>query len=301
MRQIARQIGRSPSTVSRELGRNGDQQRGYRPHAAESAAVARMRRPRERRLATDSALRDTVSGLLAKRWSPEQVSHELRARFAGEPSRQLCTESIYQAIYDPAVEVSRPSRRRRRARRRRGDCRRQRPGSMRMIDERPDEAEGRGTAGHWEGDLIKGTSNRSAIGTLVDRKTRFLMLLHLDGGQGAVALNAALQQQLGALPDALRRTLTWDQGSEMAGHEQVVAQTGVDVFFCDAHSPWQRGSNENMNGVLRDYFPKGSDLSIHTAAELERVAAEVNARPRKTLRWRTPADLLDVEFSQIAA
>lgn len=301
VRSIARQIGRSPSTVSRELRRNAGEDGSYRPYAAERAAVARMARPRERRIATDSVLHDTVVGLLAKRWSPEQVSHELHFRFAGERSRQLCTESIYQAIYDPAMEVSRPSRRRRRRRRSRGECRHERVNGMSMITERPAEVEGRQVAGHWEGDLIKGAANRTAIGTLVERKTRFVMLLHLGDRQGADAVNAALQAKLCGLPAGLRQTVTWDQGTEMAGHRQVTASTGAGVFFCEAHSPWQRGSNENINGVLRDYFPKGTDLSIHTAADLERVAAEVNARPRKTLGWRTPAELLDGELSQIAA
>lgn len=172
---------------------------------------------------------------------------------------------------------------------------------MTMIGKRPAEVEDRQVVGHWEGDLIKGASNRSAIGTLVERKTRFVVLLHLGGEQGAQALGAALERKLQALPEGLRRTLTWDQGTEMAGHRQVTASTGASVFFCEAHSPWQRGSNENINGVLRDYFPKGTDLSIHTAAELERVAAEVNARPRKTLAWRTPAELLERELHQIAA
>jgi len=301
VRSIARRIGRSPSTVSRELRRNRDEHRGYRPHAAQNAAVARTLRARERRLATDGLLHETVCELLRKRWSPEQVSHALLARFTGEPGRQLCTESIYQAIYDPAVKLSRPSRRRRCRRRRRGECRRERVNGMRMIEQRPSEVEGRATAGHWEGDLIKGAGNRSAIGTLVERKTRFLMLLHLDGEQGAQAVNAALEHKLSTLPEGLRQTLTWDQGTEMAGHRQLSASTGAHVFFCEAHSPWQRGSNENMNGVLRDYFPKGSDLCVHSAEDLERVAAEVNARPRKTLAWRTPSELFDGELSQIAA
>lgn len=298
---IARQLGRSASTVSRELRRNRDEHRGYRPHAAESAAVARMGRARERRLASDGVLHDTVCELLGKRWSPEQVAHELRARFPGERARQLCTESIYQAIYDPAVDLTRPCRRRRRRRRRRGECRHERVNGMSMIEQRPAEVESRQTAGHWEGDLIKGSGNRSAIGTLVERKTRFLVLLHLGGEQGARALSAALEAKLSTLPVGLRRTLTWDQGTEMAAHRQVTAGTGASVFFCNAHAPWERGSNENMNGVLRDYFPKGTDLSIHTAEDLERVAVEVNARPRKTLGWRTPAELLDAELDQIAA
>jgi transposase, IS30 family len=298
VRGIARELGRSPSTVSREIRRNVDEQGRYRPHAAEQAAVQRMLRPRQRRVSADSVLRETVCGLLGKRWSPEQVAHELRVRFPSEPCRRLCTESIYQAIYDPAVDVSRPSRRRRHQRRRRGDCRQERVNGMTMIDQRPAEVEGRKVAGHWEGDLIKGAANRSAIGTLIERKTRFVVLLHLGGEQGAQALSAALERKLSALPAPLRRTITWDHGTEMARHKQTAQQTGAGVFFCDAHSPWERGSNENMNGLLRDYFPKGTDLSAHSAEDLERVAVEVNQRPRKTLGWSTPAQLLDAELGR---
>ncbi|WP_249019639.1 IS30 family transposase [Conexibacter sp. S30A1] len=301
VREIARRIGRCASTVSRELSRNGGEDGSYRPHGAQRLAGGRLGRARQRRVATDTVLHDTVLGLLGRRFSPEQVSHELHTRFPGERARQLCTESIYQAIYDPLVDITRPCRRRRRKRRLRPDQRRQRPESMRMITERPSEVESRDVAGHWEGDLIKGAYNRSAIGTLVERKTRFVVLLHLDGGQGAQALNTALEHKLAVLPEALRRSLTWDQGTEMAGHEQLSASTGTSVFFCEAHSPWQRASNENMNGVLRDYFPKGSDLSQHGPQELERVAAEINARPRRTLGWHTPAQLLDMELEQLAA
>jgi transposase, IS30 family len=163
---------------------------------------------------------------------------------------------------------------------------------MRMIGERPAEVEDRVQAGHWEGDLIMGTGNRSAIGTLVERSTRYLILLHLqDGVSTAETVAQALDSALGSLPAALRRTLTWDQGKELAEHQQITATTGTGVFFCDPHSPWQRGSNENMNGLLRDYFPKGIDLTAFTAAELQRVAVEVNHRPRKTLSWNRPADL----------
>ncbi|WP_249019422.1 IS30 family transposase [Conexibacter sp. S30A1] len=301
VREIARRIGRCASTVSRELSRNGADDGSYRPHGAQRLAGGRLARVRQRRVATDTVLHEAVTGLLGRRFSPEQVSHELHTRFPGERARQLCTESVYQAIYDPLVDITRPCRRRRRKRRLRPDQRRQRPESMRMIDQRPQEALDRSIAGHWEGDLIKGAYNRSAIGTLVERKTRFVVLLHLDGEQGAQALNAALEHKLAVLPPALRRSLTWDQGTEMAGHEQVTASTGTSVFFCEAHSPWQRASNENMNGVLRDYFPKGSDLSQHGPDELERVAAEINGRPRRTLGWRTPAQLLDMELEQLAA
>ena len=233
-----------------------------------------------------------VRELLGQRWSPEQVGHELAVRFAGQRRRCLCTESIYQAIYDPGVGVTRPARRRRRRRRLRGEHRRGRLVAMRMIAERPVEVQDRVQAGHWEGDLIMGTGNRSAIGTLVERSTRYLILLHLhDGVSSAETVAEALGSALGSLPTALRRTLTWDQGKELAQHQQVTATAGTSVFFCDPHSPWQRGSNENMNGLLRDYFPKGIDLTAFTASALEQVAVEVNRRPRKTLGWSRPADL----------
>jgi len=292
VRAIAEEIGRSPSTVSREIRRNRDECGRYRPHYAEQAARARACRARGRRVAGDVELRDAVVELLGKRWSPEQVAHELRIRFAGQRLRCLCTETIYQAIYDPAVDVTRPGRRRRRRRRVLGDQRRGRLTAMSMIDERPVAVEDRVQAGHWEGDLIMGPGNRSAIGTLVERRSRFLILLHLPGGVStAESVRQAISTALTVLPDGLRRTLTWDQGKELALHRQITATTGTAVFFCDAHSPWQRGSNENTNGLLRDYFPKGSDLSVFDAEELQRVAVEMNDRPRKTLGWSRPADL----------
>jgi IS30 family transposase len=233
---------------------------------------------------------------LAKRWSPEQVAHELRVLFVDEPLRWLCKESVYQAIYDPAVAVTRPARRRRRRRRLLGLQRRGRLTAMRMIDERPVEVEDRVQAGHWEGDLIMGAGNRSAIGTLVERATRFLILLPFpDGVATTEGVRHAITAALAELPAGLRRTLTWDQGKELALHPQITAATGTHVFFCDAHSPWQRGGNENMNGLLRDYFPKGTDLSVHSAVDVGRIAAEVNDRPRKTLGWQRPAELFTAE------
>jgi IS30 family transposase len=235
-------------------------------------------------------LADAVRGLLAKRWSPEQVAHELRVLFAGQPLRWLCKESIYQAIYDPAVELTRPARRRRRRRRLLGLQRRGRLTAMRMIDERPAEVEDRLQAGHWEGDLIMGAGNRSAIGTLVERNTRFLILLPFTEGVASTeGVRHAITAALAELPAGLRRTLTWDQGKELALHPQITAATGTNVFFCDAHSPWQRGSNENMNGLLRDYFPKGTDLSVHTTEDAVRVAAEVNDRATQDARLAAPS------------
>jgi IS30 family transposase len=292
VRGIAGELGRAPSTISREIRRNSDPDTRYRPHHAEHAARLRACRPRERRVAVDGVLAEAVGGLLARRWSPEQVAHELRALFVDQPLRWLCKESIYQAIYDPAVALTRPARRRRRRRRLLGLQRRGRLTAMRMIDERPVEVQDRVQAGHWEGDLIMGAGNRSAIGTLVERTTRFLILLPFgDGVATTDAVRAAITAALAELPAGLRRTLTWDQGKELALHQQIVAATGTDVFFCEAHSPWQRGSNENMNGLLRDYFPKGTDLGVHTIDDIGRVAAEVNDRPRKTLGWQRPAEL----------
>jgi len=294
VRGIAAEMGRSPSTVSREIRRNSDHDGRYRPHHAEHAARARARRPRKRRVAVDGLLGEVVGRLLARRWSPEQVAHELRVLFAGQRRRWLCVESIYQAIYDPAVKLTRPARRRRRRRRLRGMHRRGRLTAMTMIDQRPIEVEDRVQPGHWEGDLIMGPGNRSAIGTLVERRTRFLVLVHLrDGVSTAETVREGLSAAFTRLPAGLRRTLTWDQGKELALHLQITAATGTRVFFCDPHSPWQRGSNENMNGLLRDYFPKGTDLDGFGAEELERVAVEVNDRPRKTLGWSRPAELFE--------
>lgn len=293
-RGIARELGRAPSTISRELRRNCDPDGRYRPHHAEHVARMRACKPRKRRIAGDAVLAEAVARLLGKRWSPEQVAHELRELFVDQPLRWLCKESIYQAIYDPAVPLTRPARRRRRRRRLLGLQRRGRLTAMRMIDERPPEAADRVQVGHWEGDLIMGAGNRSAIGTLVERATRFLILLPLpDAIATADGVREAIRQALEGLPAGLRRTLTWDQGKELAMHQQITASTGAGVFFCDAHSPWQRASNENMNGLLRDYFPKGTDLSGHTAQEIARVAAEVNERPRKTLQWQRPAALFN--------
>jgi IS30 family transposase len=292
VRGIAAELGRAPSTISREIRRNRDHDGRYRPHHAEHAAKLRACKPRKRRITVDSVLAETVQRLLAKRWSPEEVAHELRVIFAGQPLRWLCKESIYQAIYDAAVTITRPARRRRRRRRLLGLQRRGRLTAMRMIDERPVEVEDRAQPGHWEGDLIMGAGNRSAIGTLVERTTRFLILLPFtDAVASTEGVRHAITAALAELPAGLRRTLTWDQGKELALHPQITAATGTDVFFCDAHSPWQRASNENMNGLLRDYFPKGTDLSVHTLEDVVRIAAEVNDRPRKTLGWQRPAEL----------
>ncbi|WP_348103258.1 IS30 family transposase [Lapillicoccus sp.] len=295
LQEIAVAIGRNASTVSRELRRNADPTTGqYLPGTADRLAAGRVPRPRPRRVTGDEELRCVVVALLGKRWSPEQVAHELRARFPDHPARRLCTESIYQAIYDVTVEVTRPAKRRRR-RRIQGLERRGRLSGMTMIADRPAAVDDRVQAGHWEGDCIMGAGNRSAIGTLVERQTRFLVLIHVPVDQPtAPAIRDGVCSAMAELPAHLRRSLTWDQGKEMALHRQVTAIVGTAVYFCDAHSPWQRGSNENMNGLLRDYFPKHTDLGGVTPEELAHVADEVNHRPRKTLDWARPADLLRV-------
>jgi IS30 family transposase len=300
VREIAGELGRSPATISRELRRNVDDHGRYLPRSADRAATERNARPRARRVMVDTELRAVVVELLGKRWSPEQVAHELRQRFADQPARRLCTESIY----DPDAPVTRPARRRRRRRRRRvqGLERRGRLTAMTMIADRPAEVANRIQVGHWEGDCVMGAGNRSAIGTLVERRTRYLILIHVPTGRPtAEAMREGVIAALGQLPAQLRRTLTWDQGKELAMHQQISEQTGTRVFFCDAHSPWQRGSNENMNGLLRDYWPKGTDLWQVASAELTRVANEINNRPRKTLAWARPADLLAGETVAVIA
>jgi IS30 family transposase len=307
MRAVAEKIGRSPSTISREVRRNQDPDRGqYRPFVAQKLAVDRRTRPGRGKIVNDDVLREFVSNLLKKRWSPEQISHELTIAFSDDPARLLVPETIYQAVYRPELgglhrELPKALRtgRRRRKPHRRGDERRGRLVDMTMIDQRPAEADDRATPGHWEGDLIIGELTRSAIGTLVERSSRFTILLHLPAGRHtAEAVRDALVDAMSAVPGHLRRSLTWDQGKEMAMHADIAHALGMPVFFCEKSSPWQRPSNENTNGLLRDYFPKGSDLRVHDAARLGEVAAELNDRPRKTLGWATPARLIE-QFSGV--
>ena len=300
VRAIAEQTGRSPSTISRELHRNRDPGSGqYRPFTAHKLAVRRRARPRPGKTAADPVLRQFVAERLEKRWSPEQVSQALRREFPDEPARHVVHETIYQAVYRPELgglsrelpaRVLRTRRRRRRPHRRPGERRPNGIIAMAMLDQRPAEAAGRKESGHWEGDLITGAANRSAIGTLVDRASRFTILVHLPGRRHtAEAVRDALVQAMAVLPAELRRSLTWDQGKELALHAEISAALGMPVFFCDPHSPWQRPTNENTNGLLRQYFPKGSDLRVHSQQRLAAVAAELNDRPRKTLGWDTPA------------
>ena len=351
VREIARSLGRSPSTISRELRRNAATRGGtleYRATTAQWHAERRAKRPKTAKLAANDDLRRYVQDRLAgeverpdgsavagpevrwigrrhgrrtdrrwgKAWSPEQIAARLRVDFADDASMRVSHEAIYQALYVQGrgalrrelTACLRTGRALRvpRARRRQA-CGKGFVTDEILISERPAEAEDRAVPGHWEGDLILGLGS-SAIGTLVERSSRFLILLHLPpmddrgprvkngpalAGHGAEAVRDAIAAAIVTLPEQLRRSLTWDQGSEMSQHSQLRVDTGLTVYFCNPHSPWQRGTNENTNGLLRQYFPKGTDLTRHTAQDLAAVAATLNSRPRKTLGWKTPAEALD--------
>jgi IS30 family transposase len=360
VREIARQLGRSPSTISRELRRNAATRCGrleYRASTAQWHADRRGRRPKPAKLATNERLRRYVQERLAGAvttaagasvagpdvrwigrrhgrrkdrrwacsWSPAQIANRLPVDFPDDPAMRISHEAIYQSLYvqgrgalrrelTACLRTGRALRVPRSRRRGRGK------GFVQpeiMISERPAEADDRAVPGHWEGDLILGLDS-SAIGTLVERATRYVLLLHLprmDGhgegprvkngaalaGHGAAAVRDAIADSILTLPEQLRRSLTWDQGAEMAEHAQLRIDTGIEIYFCDPHSPWQRGSNENTNGLLRQYFPRGTDLSRYSADELAAVAVTLNSRPRKTLGWRTPAEALDQQLLSCTA
>jgi IS30 family transposase len=352
VREIARRLGRSPSTISRELRRNAATRGGvldYRATTAQWHADRRACRPKVAKLAANDVLREYVQDRLAgviskpdgtavpgphvrwigrrhgrrtdrrwaKAWSPEQIANRLGVDFPDDGSMRISHEAIYQALYVQGrgalrrelVACLRTGRALRVPRARTQGRGKKFVNAEIMISERPAEAEDRAVPGHWEGDLILGL-NSSAIGTLVERTTRFTMLLHLPrmeghgteprikngpalAGHGAEAVRDAIAATIGTLPDQLRRSLTWDQGAEMAQHAQLRIDTGLAIYFCDPQSPWQRGTNENTNGLLRQYFPKGTDLAEHSTDDLAAVAAALNGRPRKTLAWKTPAEALD--------
>ncbi|MFF2853033.1 IS30 family transposase [Streptomyces sp. NPDC058001] len=304
IRAIAAELGRSPSTVSREIHRNSTTdprgQRHYRPHAAQARADARRRRPKAGKIAQNGELRDFIQHHLTLRWSPEQICNALHAQFPDRPEMHVVHETLYQALYvqgrgelrREVARALRSGRARRRPQRQTASRQPRFAHPMVMISERPAEAEDRAVPGHWEGDLIIGKDSGSAIGTLVERATRYVMLVHLPDGRSAEHMRDALVQTVKTLPTHLTRSLTWDQGSEMAAHHAFTLATNIPVYFCDPASPWQRGSNENTNGLLRQYFPKGTDLAVHTREHLDTVAAELNSRPRKTLGWETPAERL---------
>ena len=358
VREIARQLGRSPSTISRELRRNAATRNGgleYRATTAQWHAELRARRPKLAKLAVSDELRryvqDRLAGVVqrpdgtaidgpdvpwigrrhgrrkdrrwARSWSPEQISGRLRLDFPDDASMRVSHEAIYQSLY---VQGRGALRRELTACLRTGRALRVPRARVRgrgknfvtdeiMISQRPAEADDRAVPGHWEGDLILGLRS-SAIGTLVERSSRFTMLLHLppmdgrDGprvkngpaltGHGAETVRDAIADAITTLPEQLCRSLTWDQGAEMAQHAQLRTDTGLQIYFCDPQSPWQRATNENTNGLLRQYFPRGTDLARHSADDLAAVAAALNTRPRKTLGWRTPAEALD-EYLTTAA
>ncbi|WP_433499208.1 IS30 family transposase [Sphaerimonospora sp. CA-214678] len=354
VRDIARRLGRAPSTISRELRRNAATRGGqldYRASVAQWHADRQARRPKQCKLATNETLRKYVQDRLAGQvrapdgrtvegpdvrwigrrhgrrqdrrwatsWSPEQIANRLPIDFPEDETMRISHEAIYQALYiqgrgalrrelTACLRTGRALRVPRARTRRRGKTF---VTKEVMISQRPAEAADRAVPGHWEGDLIIGLGS-SAIGTLVERTTRYTLLLHLpamDGhggprpkngpalaGHGAEAVRDAIAATITTLPDQLRRSLTWDQGAEMAQHARLRIDTGLQVFFCDPHSPWQRGSNENTNGLLRQYFPKGTDLSRHSRDDLDAVAAALNSRPRKTLGWKTPAEALNEQL-----
>ena len=356
VREIARRLKRSASTISRELRRNASTRSHsvvYRATTAQWHAERRASRPKVSKLAANDALREYVQDRLAgaiarpdgepvpgpevrfigrrhgrrqdrrwaKSWSPEQIANRLPIDFPDDDSMRISHEAIYQALYVQGrgalrrelVACLRTGRALRVPRARTQARGKKFVSAEVMISERPAEADDRAVPGHWEGDLILGLDS-SAIGTLVERTTRFTMLLHLarmdghgDGprvkngpalaGHGAEAVRDAIAASIRTLPEQLRRSLTWDQGAEMAEHAQLRIDTGLQVYFCDPHSPWQRGSNENTNGLLRQYFPKGTDLSLHSAEHLTAIADQLNSRPRKTLDWLTPQEKLNMLLS----
>jgi IS30 family transposase len=315
IRQISRELGRHPSTVLRELRRNMYHQQyrrrssagfqaqppwNYSAHRAQLRADKKASRPKTAKLASNQRLRAEVQDRLEHKHSPEQIAHGLIKDFPDDPEMRVSHETIYQSLYVQGrgalrrdlTRHLRTGRALRKPRRTPGQ-RHQRIKDMVSISERPPEVEDRAVPGHWEGDLILGQEAKSAIGTLVERMTGYLMLLHLPDDHGALAVQQAMISKMSQLPELLRQTLTWDQGIEMANHAQIAAATDLAIYFCDPHSPWQRGTSENTNGLLRQYFPKGTDLSFWGPGYLDYVAAELNNRPRKRLGWRTPAEALD--------
>ena len=291
---IACRLSRSPSTVTREVAANGGREH-YSAWAAHQRARRLAHRPKPCKL-RHGALRDEVGRRLSELWSPDEISRRLPLDFPDDPEMRVSHETIYQSLFvqgrgELRRELARCLRTGRTCRKKRGtpDGRGRIPGMV-MISERPAEVSDRAVPGHWEGDLILGTNGRSAVGTLVERNTRLVLLLHLEGGRAAVSVEAAMRKTIATLPEELRRSVTWDQGAEMSTHASFTTATGIPIYFCDPHSPWQRGSNENTNGLLRQYLPKGTDLSIHSADDLEQIQRSLNDRPRKTLGYMTPSE-----------
>jgi IS30 family transposase len=303
VREIARRLDRAPSTISRELRREGATNAAgqYRAVPAQAAAEARARRPKPRKL-ENPLLNAHVQNYLEENWSPEEIAGRLPVDFPDDEAMRASHETIYRSLYiqgrgalrKELTQHLRTGRALRKPRKRidgRADPDRRIPDKI-MISERPAEADDRAVPGHWEGDLILGANNRSAVGTLVERTTRFVVLLHLPGPYDLPAFHDAVVAAMGGLPAQLRRSLAWDQGLEMRGHKQISIAADLPIYFCDPHSPWQRGTNENTNGLLRQYLPKGTDLSKQTPADLAEIARSLNGRPRKTLNWLKPIEVI---------
>lgn len=298
-RFIGALLGRRHSTVSREINRNGGRD-DYRAVDAQRRCDGNRARPRERRLEASARLHDAVNDGLTQKWSPKQISRRLRAEHPDDEGMQVSHQTVYECLYLQArgelrtqLKLALRRGRTRRVNRSRPTVS---PGTipdMVAISERPAEADDRAVPGFWEGDLIIGKGGRSQIATLVERRTRFVMLVRIPYDRTAERVAYLLAKKMETLPEFLRNSVTWDQGKEMARHADFTIRTGIPVYFCDPHSPWQRGSNENTNGLLRQYFPKGTDLSLHSQAELDKVAVELNGRPRETLKWRKPVEELN--------
>jgi IS30 family transposase len=293
---IAGRLGRAVSTISREVGANSGRDH-YRAVQAHRRAARCARRPKVSKLAASPKLRRKVEDALLELWSPEQIAQQLRLDHPGDPMMQVSHETIYQSLFvqgrgalkKELVKCLRSGRVQRLPRHRKEH--RGKISAMVMISERPPEVADRAVPGHWEGDLIVGTGH-SVVGTLVERSTRYVLLLHLPQGGSAEAVNAAMSKAIRRLPSELARSITWDQGTELSKHKAFTVATGIPVYFCDPHSPWQRGTNENTNGLLRQFMPKGTDLRVHSPADLREIERKMNGRPRKTLGWRKPREKL---------
>ena len=300
LRQIGAVIGVSASTVSRELKRNSRPGVPYRATTAHVLAYERASRPKPAKLHTNAGLRARVEADLKKKYSPEQISGRLRVQFPDQTEMRVSPETIYQSLYVQSrgalkrdlTACLRTGRAVRRPCRKAGQ-RKNRVPDMINISERPKEVEDRAVPGDWEGDLIIGKGNLSAIGTLVERSTNYTMLVHLPDGYKAEQMRDALTKKIKTLPEGLRHSLTWDQGAEMMDWKRVKMDANIEIYFCDPHSPWQRGINENTNGLLRQYLPKGTDLSVHSETDLDWIAAELNDRPRKRLGFQKPIELIE--------
>ena len=294
---ISRELGRSASTVTREVTANGGREH-YRAWRAHRRAHDAARRPKTAKLACPR-LAAQVTAWLQEWWSPEEIAQRLRLEFPDDPMMRVSHETIYQSLFVQGrgelrrelTRCLRTGRATRRPRSRTSDGRGHLPGMV-LISDRPAEVDDRAVPGHWEGDLLIGKNNRSAVGTLVERSTRYVLLVHLPDGYDAVSVETAMRHAITKLPSELFRTITWDRGKEMARHAEFSVATGVQIYFCDPHSPWQRGTNENTNGLLRQYMPKGTDLSVFTEDDLDRFARSLNNRPRKTLDYLKPSERL---------